>query len=332
MPIYLIRAGDGPVRLNYSGRPPEVALRIVQRYHWETLRIVGTLRSASKRLPWLAKQFASNALGNGWFVWSEEIAALASVVSKLKWPRGRRPSPHIETIKARILAGGETLTDISKDYNLTRERIRQIAMQIGVSGRDLAKTLPPRPLTPRQIKMAEHNRLIAERRKQRKALYSARVARAVELLDGGMKRKQIASAMKLDLVLVSRLLIAGGRRHQKRGVQNPRPPHPPPPKNPTSDDASELLRTPRSHDHHSRPPPLGSRAERATDRGSADIAGANHHEERHHRTGAPLRLPAPPVTHSPPGSIPMTHPACHGRVRRAARACPPTFPARAATL
>jgi hypothetical protein len=227
MPIYLIRAGDGPVRMAYTAASSKVALRTMQRYHWETLRIIATLRSAPSRLPELAEQFSAQALGNGWFTWSDEMANL--VKSKPRGPvRGRRV--YTLEIEARIRQGGEMMGAIAKDYGLSRERVRQIAKRIGVTGRDLAKTLPPRPISATQRKKDAKVAAWERKRAELKSARAERVARAVALLDGGMPRKEIAWKMKLNVVEVGRLLIAGGRRGRPfvaRKLDAPRPQKPP---------------------------------------------------------------------------------------------------------
>jgi hypothetical protein len=129
--------------------------------------------------------------------------------------RGRPNGPDMGLIKrnneivAKLKKGNVTLTDLGKEYGLTKERVRQIANTAGLTGRKL-KTWAIAGAR------RQTEKVVLEKERRRQVVSNRIEAHHAILRMGkaGVKQAEIAETLDVSQSLVSLVLIKAGVRRR----------------------------------------------------------------------------------------------------------------------
>src|SRR5580658_756959 len=243
MAIVFIQAQNGLVLIRYGFRA-EFVLATVQRYHPFPLSMIRVVPGSGSAEPVWRAHWADAALDNGWFHWRNDMLTwrpsdTQGANRKQKRPE-KPPSERKKAILARILEADASFTVISKEFGLTRERIRQIAKKAGHTPATLGhENLYGQGRKARA--MAAQERL--DLRARAKAELSERIA---NLRKQGLRQRDIAEKGGISQRTVSKILNASGLRSMRRGVRVSCPDGPKSPCSPWSRRNPALLLSPRA--------------------------------------------------------------------------------------
>jgi hypothetical protein len=210
MPVYMIRAGeDDPVRITFSREIGKVVLRREQTHHYEQLYLIREIPGEAPMRRALCAHFDDYRIRGEWFRWCPEMLDFTpEKVSRL--------SAKQQKVVERLLSGGLTMKDLAAELKLSRERIRQIALLEGHTGKSLGE--PRRAETAKRKSAAQ---LDADRRRAEKQAGKERlVADVIALRKRGMDQHRIGIELGISQVKVSGLLIANGMRSRKSHVSD----------------------------------------------------------------------------------------------------------------
>lgn len=115
------------------------------------------------------------------------------------------------TIVALLRSTGVTLQDAGRQFNISRERVRQIAKKAGITGAALREQRGP---TPRQIEVADRKAQYVEQKRKIEAIHAA----ALEMRRRGASGPEVAAALGVGRRVVQWATEkAGFRVRRKRG-------------------------------------------------------------------------------------------------------------------
>ncbi len=133
MSVYIIRAGEhGPVKIGYSDGPVEKRIRQLQNNHYEILTLIRIIEGGLETERLYHKKYKELHIRGEWFHWSDDMLTRDIHSARI------RPE-HTEILRL-VKTTNLSFASIAKMYNLSRERIRQIASHYGFSGKTRVST------------------------------------------------------------------------------------------------------------------------------------------------------------------------------------------------
>jgi DNA-binding transcriptional regulator YdaS (Cro superfamily) len=122
MPVYFVRAGDGPVKIGWAVSPKS-RLKQLQTAHPESLSILRVVDGDTRAEKWFQRRFAAQRIRGEWYKFSEEMLTVElgqgkiGIIDKFN---GYNDSPLSRAIKA---AGG--LAPFADAIGVTRQAASQ---------------------------------------------------------------------------------------------------------------------------------------------------------------------------------------------------------------